>query len=130
MVGGAAMTTAGIGLRAGCPADEIVDLVRRAEAAAGVRAEVMAAAAFKSEEPGLRAAADALALPLVLVERAALEAVQPRCLTRSAPAQAAVGLASVAEACALAAAGPAGRLLAPRIASAAATCALAVGDPI
>jgi cobalt-precorrin 5A hydrolase len=39
---------------------------------------------------------------------------------------AAVGVGSVAEAAALAAAGPAGRLALPRIAGAAATCALAL----
>lgn len=123
------MIVAGVGFRSGCPASEIVDLVRRAQALAGRLADALAAPAFKSGEPGLRAAAEVLALPLVLVERAALDAVQPRCLTRSVAAQAAVGLASVAEACALAAAGTAGRLLSPRIASAKATCALAAGDP-
>jgi cobalt-precorrin 5A hydrolase len=59
------------------------------------------------------------------VTRAALRGAQGRCLTRSDIAREATGFASVAEACALAAAGDAGRLILPRIANARATCALA-----
>jgi cobalt-precorrin 5A hydrolase len=123
------MIVVGVGFRAGCPAGEIVDLVRHAQAQTGYRAEVLAAPVFKCGEPSLADAAATLALPLVPVDRAALDVVQGRCLTRSAAALAAVGLASVAEACALAAAGPTGRLLSARVASARATCALASGDP-
>lgn len=123
------MIVAGVGFRSGCPAGEIVDLVQRAQTLTGRLANALATPAFKSGEHGLREAAEVLALPLVLVERAALAKVQPHCLTRSAAAEAAVGLASVAEACALAAAGTLGRLLSPRIASAQATCALAAADP-
>lgn len=126
------MIVAGIGCRKGCAADEIVALVRRAVAeadAADCRFTALAAPAFKAEEPGLRDAADALALPLLLIGEERLKAAEPLCPTRSAAAQAATGHASVAEAAALAAAGPGGRLVLPRIASAAATCALAARGP-
>lgn len=99
-------------------------LVRRACEAAGRAPSALAAPSFKRGEAGL-AAAGVLGLELVLVEDAALAAMQARCPTRSAVARAAVGVGSVAEGSALAAAGPGGRLLLPRIASAAATCALA-----
>ncbi|HTI02212.1 MAG TPA: cobalamin biosynthesis protein, partial [Acidisoma sp.] len=56
-----------------------------------------------------------------------LRGEQGRCLTRSARAQREVGLASVAEAAALAGAGPGGRLVLARIAADGVTCALALG---
>jgi cobalt-precorrin 5A hydrolase len=57
---------------------------------------------------------------------AALKAAEPRALTRSERVVALTGLGSVAEAAALAGAGPVSRLVQPRIASANATCAIAV----
>jgi cobalt-precorrin 5A hydrolase len=89
----------------------------------------------KRDEPGLRAAAETLRFELVFLPREALAAVASRLLTRSAAAQRRFGLDSVAEAAALAGAGPNGRLLAPRLAADGATCAIAVdcsarrGDP-
>ncbi len=119
---------AGIGCRANCPAGEIVVLVQEACARAGSRPAALAAPAFKRGEPGLREAAHLLAVPLLLVEPAALAAAQPRCPTRSEAAARATGVASVAEGSALAAAGAGGRLLLPRIAGARATCALAAAE--
>ncbi|TCT13568.1 cobalt-precorrin 5A hydrolase [Tepidamorphus gemmatus] len=126
------MIVAGIGCRRGCTADEIVALVRRAMEEAGAahcRLTALAAPSFKRDEPGLRAAADILALPLFHVGDDRLTAVQADCPTRSASALAATGQASIAEAAALAAAGPGGRLVLARIKSAAATCALAERRP-
>jgi len=54
-----------------------------------------------------------------------LRRAQDACPSSSALAEAATGLRSVAEAAALAAAGPASRLILPRIKSVYATCALA-----
>jgi cobalt-precorrin 5A hydrolase len=85
--------------------------------------------ADKSEEPGLNAAARTLGFELVFLSREALAAVGPLVLTRSAAAQNRFGLASVAEAAALAGAGPRARLLAPRLAAKGATCAIAVAEP-
>jgi cobalt-precorrin 5A hydrolase len=80
----------------------------------------------KRGEPGLIAAAEALGFELVFLSRAALAAVAPRLLTRSPAAQRRFGLDSVAEAAALAGAGPKATLLAPRLAADGATCAIAV----
>ena len=55
----------------------------------------------------------------------ALLAAASRCLTDSPRARSVTGLPSMAEAAALAAAGPGARLLAPRSTAGGATCALA-----
>jgi cobalt-precorrin 5A hydrolase len=124
-MGGDEALIAGLGCRRGCGAAEIVALVRRAEAACGARLTALAAPAAKCAEPGLLAAAADLNLPLHPIAPASLAAAQARCVTRSSAAARALGVASVAEGCALAAAGPEGWLKLPRIASAAATCAVA-----
>ena len=123
MAGGEIVIVAGLGCRKDCPADEIVALVREAEARAGCRVGELAAPAFKREEAGLRGAAALLALPLTLVGNTALADAQPRCVTRSEAEMRATGLASVAEAAAIAASG--GPLLLPRISARRATCAVA-----
>jgi cobalt-precorrin 5A hydrolase len=115
------MIVAGIGCRRDCPAEDIVVLVRRAEALSHP-IDALAAPAFKADEPGLREAAACLGLPLLFVPDAILVAAQPHCPTRSEAAGRARGLASVAEAAAI---GAGGTLLLPRIASARATCAVA-----
>ncbi|MEJ8572287.1 cobalamin biosynthesis protein [Microbaculum marinum] len=122
------MIVAGIGCRSGCGADEIVALIGEAVKRAGIancRFTALATAAFKAGEPGVREAAERMALPLLPVGADAMRAVEADCPTRSEKALEATGFASVAEAAALAAAGPNGRLVLPRIASAMATCALA-----
>jgi cobalt-precorrin 5A hydrolase len=121
------MIVAGIGCRRLCPAEDIMDLVHQASAQAGRRATALAAPAFKDAEPGLHEAAARLGLPLLRVADAALRQAQPACPTRSPAAMRATGFASVAEAAALAAAGPGGRLVLARIANGRATCALAEG---
>ena len=121
------MIVAGIGLRPGADAEEIVGLVERAAHVSGHRPSVLAVPSFRNGEAGPARAALLLSLELYVVVPDALEAAQPRCRTRSARARAHVGAASVAEGCALAASGPDGRLVLDRIASAAVTCALAEG---
>ncbi len=115
------MIVAGIGCRGACPAEDIVAVVRAAEALCE-RVEALAAPAFKRGEAGLHEAAARLGLPLVFVDDAAMRAAQPFCPTRSHAAAAATGFASVAEAAAI---GEGGTLLLPRIAGASATCAIA-----
>ena len=114
------MIVAGLGCRRGCAAADIVALVR---ALGG--ADALAAPEWKRDEAGLLAAAQTLGLPLRFVGRAALEAVQARCPTRSAVALQAVGVASVAEAAALASGG---RLIQARVALGGATGAMADTD--
>ena len=120
-----AVIVAGIGARPGCSSDEIVRLVRQAAAEAGCRPDHLAIPHFRAADAGPADAAAALSMRLRVIEQAALERVQPLCPTRSARAEAATGIASVAEGCALAAAGSGARLRQPRIASANATCAIA-----
>ncbi len=121
MGGGEAVIVAGIGCRPGASAVSILAVLRQAENAAGVRAQALAIPHFRDGEPGLAQAVAALDLKLLAVERDALAAAQDRCVTRSARAEAATGVASVAEGCAIAAAGA---LLWPRIVRDGVTCAL------
>ncbi len=133
VAGGQAMIVAGLGCRRGCGWEEIAGLIATAfdEAALEPRARaavLLAAPAMKREEPGIAKAARALGLTLAFVDEDAMVAAQPRATTRSATVLAAVGLASVAEAAALAAAGPGSRLLVPRRATPRATVAIAVSE--
>jgi len=122
------MIVAGVGFNSQCEPQELVGLVRRAEAMKDVRATSLAAPAWKLEASCLKAAAEILALPIVAISEAELAAVASRCVTVSAAAQARAGVGSVAEAAALAAAGESAQLTLPRIASRHATCALSHGD--
>jgi cobalt-precorrin 5A hydrolase len=117
---------AGFGCRRGCPADTLVALLEYACAQVGQAADALAVPAFKRDEPGPQEAARRLGVRLIFVEAAPLMAAQSRCVTHSARAEQATGVASVAEGSALAAAGPNSRLLLARIAGDGATCALAV----
>lgn len=121
------MIVAGIGFSSSASATEIVALVRRAEEAAGRLAEALAAPDFKADAASLREAAQTLRLPLRLLDHEALAAAQARCPTHSPVAAREVGLASVAEACALAGAGEGSHLLVARLTQGNVTCALA-GD--
>jgi cobalt-precorrin 5A hydrolase len=114
------MIVAGIGCRLGCPAAEIVTLVRRAQALTAP-VDTLAAPVFKQDEPGLLEAARQLGLAVQFVTAEALAAVQDHCVTRSQAVERATGMASIAEAAALAGGGT---LLLPRIASPHATCAI------
>jgi cobalt-precorrin 5A hydrolase len=127
-----AMMVAGVGCKAGASAGEIEAAIAEALVRAGLSTETLAALATsfaKGDEPGIAAAATARGLKLVMVPQRDLEAAGARVVTRSERVLALTGVPSVAEAAALAAAGPASRLLGPRIAVGPATCALAVsGD--
>jgi cobalt-precorrin 5A hydrolase len=122
------MIVAGIGCRRAVSADAIVALARDASDRIAGRLDLLAVPEFRREEVGIAEAAAALGLPICWIAHAALKGEQGRCLTRSVRAEAEVGLASVAEAAALAAAGPDSRLILPRIASGSVTLALAEGS--
>lgn len=120
------MIVAGLGCRPAVEEAAILALLR--EAADGLPPVThLAAPAFRREVVALHRAAATLGLPLLFLEQAALERVQPLCPTRSEAALAATGLASVAEACVLAAAGDGARLLRPRLSGAGVTCAVGAG---
>lgn len=126
------MIVAGIGCRCAASAGQIEHAVRVALAQAGLagrRIGRLATAAHKAEAPAVAHAAQALGAALRLVAHEDLRAAEDRVVTRSAALRAQIGLASVAEAAALVAGGPAARLLGPRIVAGPVTCALAeTGD--
>lgn len=122
------MIVAGIGFRRSVTAGEIVALVEEAlERAALARNALVSLATIETlaDLPAFREAGRQLAVAPLPVGREALFAAAPRGRTRSARSMEAHGVGSVAEAAALAAAGPDGELVLDRIASASATCALA-----
>lgn len=126
---GTADLVAGVGFRRATPAAEIAALVERACAETGLplaRLARLATAADRAGEPAIRAAAESLGCALDAVPPEALIAMDADVPTRSHRIEALRQVGSVAEAAALAAAGPGAMLLLRRIASAGATCALAL----
>ena len=88
----------------------------------------LATAASKTTEPGMRDAAHAFSLELRGLTPEALRAVAGGCVTHSPRVMEMLGVPSLAEAAALAGAGPGAILIQARVAIAGeATCALARG---
>jgi cobalt-precorrin 5A hydrolase len=125
MGGDKKLIVAGVGFRRDCSGSEIADIVHAASERAACSVGAIAAPAEKVNAPELIAAALALRVPLLSVSRADMEAAQAWCVTFSETVRRHVGVASVAEAAALSAAGAGSSLLLPRIAGGRATCALA-----
>lgn len=117
------MIIAGFGFRVSATADSLADAL--AQAAGGRRPDAFSTLVEKAD--GLRAFADARGVPLVTVSQTA--AARQDTPTKSPASMQAKGLHSVAEACALAAAGDGAWLIAPRSTSddGKATCAIAQG---
>lgn len=125
------MIVVGIGCRRDSSAERIAGAVGEALANAGIpfdRVDALAIPEFKADEVGIVEAAAELDLPLRLVDRSRLDAVQPLCATRSETARMATGLGAISEAAALAAAGRDAALVLPRIARGGVTCAVAQGE--
>lgn len=124
------MIAIGVGCRRGAARDSIAALIRRARRSAGVEqaAAVLFSLDRKAGEAGLLAAADLLGLPLRFLTAPELAAMDSLISTRSARVEEATGIASVAEAAALAGAGKGARLVLPRIAADGVTCAIACGE--
>jgi cobalt-precorrin 5A hydrolase len=116
---------AGFGFRSAATADSLADALARA----GGTPNVLATAGDKASSPAFLHLAERMGLPIAAIDTAALRAQTT--LTQSHASRAARGTGSVAEAAALAAAGPGARLLSPRVVSAdgMSTCALAEGAP-
>jgi cobalt-precorrin 5A hydrolase len=126
-----AMIAAGIGCRKTISAAQVESAIAAAllhNQLDGRRLGLIAVPAAKGAESGIVAAAAARGVLLVLIAQDALEAADSRTLTRSVRSKDTLNVQSVAEAAALAAAGPHSRLLAPRVAVGPVTCALAEGD--
>lgn len=116
------MIVAGFGFRAGASLAAMQDALDRAGGAGGVTH--LATLSAKAE--GLAPLARALALPVIALPPEALRPVPT--LTRSGRVEAQFGTGSIAEAAALAAAGPGARLRGPRAVSADGTATAAIAE--
>jgi len=122
------MIVAGIGCKRGATAQEIDAAIDAALAEANETHEALGLIATsdgKGSETGIIEAAAGRGVQLVLVKPAALEAAGPRTQNSSPRVKELFGVPSVAEAAALAAAGPEAALVVPRLIVGPATCALA-----
>jgi cobalt-precorrin 5A hydrolase len=128
MGGDETMIVAGIGFRQSVEADEIVALVEQALERASFKRDALGKLATidaLATLPAFKEAARRLDVAAAPVAKPALLAAAPHVRTQSTRSIAAHGVGSVAEATALAAAGPHAQLILERIASGSATCALA-----
>lgn len=119
---------AGIGIRPGTDAADILACLDQALAQAGLAGEAglrLATLESRVAEPGMIGAAASRTAELVAIPDEALKGFEASCATRSTRIASLYGVGSVAEAAALAAAGPGGTLVQPRIVTARVTCALA-----
>jgi len=126
------MIAAGIGCRRGTSASDIEAAIRMALARAHIDAgglDAIATIPAKESETGIHAAVQAFGVSLIIVPVRELVAATDRVETHSARVAALAGVGSVAEAAALAAAGPRSTLIVPRLTVGAATCALAAAPP-
>lgn len=123
-----AVLAVGIGCERGTAPEEVVALVQETLHAARLAPAAVALVAsldLKADEPALHAAARELGVPARFFSAAELERETPRLVHPSAAVFREVGCHGVAEAAALAAAGPDGRLMVPKRKSRRATCAVA-----
>jgi cobalt-precorrin 5A hydrolase len=130
----AGLLAAGLGCRAGCALEQVLDVLQQALTAEGrTLAEVQAlhTVDFKESEPALRRAAELLQKPLIAFSLEQLRACSAGAHTQSAHTLQRYGVPSIAETAALAGAAAlphaqgSARLLAARSNSGSATCALA-----
>jgi cobalt-precorrin 5A hydrolase len=124
---------AGVGCKQGAPMRDIETALHAALARAGVSANDLGALATgktKQDERGIKTLAAKLGVKLVLIPDSELKAASDRVTTRSDRVLALMGLPSLAETAALAAAGPSARLIVSRLIVGAATCALATSDAV
>ena len=125
------MIAAGVGCRRNAPAEDVEAVIATALRKAGLDAAaigVVATLEGKAAEPGIIEAARRLKCALRQCSLLELARVSHLTVGKSQRVRDAVGVPSVAEAAALAAAGRNARLLVPRQANATATCALAEGQ--
>ncbi|MCX7899149.1 MAG: cobalamin biosynthesis protein [Methylocystis sp.] len=118
---------AGIGARRGVDAQNVVELVTRVAAQLHVALGELSLCTHegKAEEAGLREAAHMLGVPIRFASAEALRERRGAARTHSPRVRAMFGVGSIAEAAALVGAGPGSRLLAPRITTPVAACAIA-----
>ncbi len=118
----------GMGSERGAPADEAVALAERSLREAGLAPESLAAIAsidLKADEAAIQAVAAHFGVPARFFDVATLEAETPRLANPSDVVFSEVGCHGVAEGAALAACGPDGMLVVPKIKTKSATAAIA-----
>jgi cobalt-precorrin 5A hydrolase len=120
----------GIGCRKNCSGAVLAQLVSQTLQAWPTnlprpRVRVLFTIEDKRGEAGIADAAQALGIDVVFLKRAVLRDAMPRTRTHSVRAQELFGVASVAEASALAGGGPNATLIVPRTSEHDATCAIA-----
>ena len=121
----------GVGFRKACSHDVLAAIIEKAlrsliavhPAMAGSPAIIATIA--EKDRPVLHRAAAALGLPVTILDKQLLASMEDRITVPSSAARTCFGISSVAEASALAAAGPGSRLLVARISVPDATCAIA-----
>ncbi|MEM7222004.1 MAG: precorrin-3B C(17)-methyltransferase [Pseudomonadota bacterium] len=119
----------GVGCERGCEAEELDALVHETLATQGLAPGALAGVYsldLKADENAVQALAAGLEVPARFFDAATLEAEAPRLATPSEAVFREVGCHGVAEGAALAAAGPAGRLIVAKTKSRRATCAVAI----
>ncbi len=122
------MLAVGVGSERDVPAESLIPLVAEALAEAGASVDAVACVAsldLKAAEPAIHALAAHLGVPARFFARGELAARTDDLVTPSEDVRRAVGVAGVAEAAALAAAGPDSRLLVPKRRGERVTCAVA-----
>ncbi|MEX0809922.1 MAG: cobalamin biosynthesis protein [Dongiaceae bacterium] len=127
------MRIAGIGCRTGVGVADVLAAIDAALDRHALGRDALAGVATipqKASEPALTGAAELLRLPLLIATADDLRRVDGKVVTRSGASLAAAGLGSASEAAALAVAGKEARLLGPRIAVGAVTCAIATTDAV
>ena len=125
------MMVVGIGCRKGAVAEAVFEAVAASLERCGVAPssiDALATASAKSDEAGIVTTARQLGVPLICVPENEMKLTASRAATTSTRVFALMGVPSVAETAALAAAGSSSRLLAPRLATPTVTCAIAVSE--
>jgi cobalt-precorrin 5A hydrolase/precorrin-3B C17-methyltransferase len=120
----------GVGAGRGVAVAELAELARAVLAESGFTSQAVACIASldrKSDEPAILALGEAYGVPVRFFDAATLSKEEARVPNPSEHVRAIVGTPSSAEAAALAAAGPGGRLIVTKRKSARATCAIAMG---
>lgn len=122
------MIVIGIGSNSRATAEDVLAAIRAAESRAGVRCDLVAALMRGAPDAAIAQAAKEHGRPAMLLTKTDLAARSEDCLTISEASLAAYGVASVAEAAALAGAGRGSRLLVPRLLRERVTAAVAASE--
>ena len=127
----------GVGCERDVPAEDLLAVVEQAATEAGLALDAVACVVsldLKADEPAVHALAARLGVPARFFTAAELEAEAPRLANPSDVVFQAVGCHGVAEGAALAAVGPAGRLLVAKTTGPRVTCAITIApggiDPV